>query len=215
MQIDKNWTFHSKEIASNFDDHVREQLPWYDLATDAVEHIVRQYLPENGLIYDIGASTGNINRILETLIDERSAKYIGLDNSQEMIDKFTGKGEVILSDALEFNYERFDVCVCFLTIMFLPVAEHEDFLNLLTNKIRRGGCLIIVDKCEPQFGYISTVLSRLALKEKLKTTSAEDILKKELSLSGVQRPIKSQMLSVRGVEFFRFGDFAGWIIEGR
>ena len=31
-----SWTFESKEVAKNFDKHVREQLPWYDMLTDAV-----------------------------------------------------------------------------------------------------------------------------------------------------------------------------------
>ena len=30
MEIPKNWSFASQEVAKNFDNHVREQLPWYD-----------------------------------------------------------------------------------------------------------------------------------------------------------------------------------------
>ena len=33
MVVPENWTFESKEVADHFDEHVREQLPWYDLAT--------------------------------------------------------------------------------------------------------------------------------------------------------------------------------------
>ena len=60
MQIPKNWTFENTSVAQNFDKHVREQLPFYDLATNAISHIARHYIQENKLVYDIGASTGNI-----------------------------------------------------------------------------------------------------------------------------------------------------------
>ena len=40
------------------------------------------------------------------------------------------------------------------------------------------------------------------------------MIKKELSLSGIQRPLYPGELGEDAVEVFRFGDFAGWIIEG-
>ena len=30
MKVPKIWTFENKEVANDFDNHVREQLPWYD-----------------------------------------------------------------------------------------------------------------------------------------------------------------------------------------
>ena len=42
MEIPKlgQWTFESENIAKSFDAHVREQLPFYDIVTNAVVHIV-------------------------------------------------------------------------------------------------------------------------------------------------------------------------------
>lgn len=215
MIIPKNWTFKNKDVANSFDSHVREQLPWYDLCTEAIEHIARQYLSENGLIYDLGCATGNINKALNELILERKAQYIGIDNSKEMIANFKGNGKVELANINEFEYQYFDVGICFLTMMFLPFYEHEAFLNKIVSKIKKGGCLIVVEKCEPKGGYVSLVLSRLTLREKLKSSTADDIIKKELSLGGVQRPIRDSLFYAYGAEFFRFGDFAGWIIENK
>jgi tRNA (cmo5U34)-methyltransferase len=42
----KSWSFESREVANKFDEHVREQLPWYDMITDAVVYITRNYLTE-------------------------------------------------------------------------------------------------------------------------------------------------------------------------
>ena len=42
MSQGKDWTFHG--FAGEFDGHVREQLPWYELASAAMGLIARQYL---------------------------------------------------------------------------------------------------------------------------------------------------------------------------
>jgi tRNA (cmo5U34)-methyltransferase len=56
-------------------------------------------------------------------------------------------------------------------------------------------------------------MRRLTLDWKLKNgATAEEIISKELSLSGVQRPMTKSELT--GKEFFRFGEFVGWVIEG-
>ena len=36
MDIPKEWTFENASVAQSFNQHVREQLPWYDLVTGAV-----------------------------------------------------------------------------------------------------------------------------------------------------------------------------------
>ena len=42
----KDWTFRG--FSGQFDGHVREQLPWYDMATAAVAMIARHYIPHGG-----------------------------------------------------------------------------------------------------------------------------------------------------------------------
>ena len=74
----KSWTFETKEIAETFDSHVREQLPWYDMVTDAVRYIIRNYLPEHGTVVDIGASTGNLIDKILPLVTERNGDVIAV-----------------------------------------------------------------------------------------------------------------------------------------
>ena len=214
MKIPDIWTFKDNEVTSGFDKHVREQLPWYDLASDAVTHIVNHYIPNHGLVYDIGASTGNFCKLLDKTISKRDICYIGIENSMTMADAFQGNGKIVCCDAIEYDYDNYDVAILFLTTMFFPVAKREKYFDLLFDKLNSGGCIIIVDKCDKQSGYLSTVMYRMTLNAKMKTTCAEDILKKEMSLTGIQRPIQSGIIKkYSGKEFFRFGDFAGWVIE--
>ena len=205
------WTFENNEIANAFDDHVRGQLPWYDLATGVTAHIIRHYLPENGVLYDIGASTGNITKAVRKTIQDRNITVIPLEPSQEMIDIYNGEGIPIKEKAEQHVFQNFDVAVLFLAMMFIPIKHREKvYLNLLKNA-KKGGCIIIFDKCIPKSGYIATVLSRLTLAGKVATgTPSDEIIKKELSLSGCQRPYEP---AINAIEIFRFGDFAGWIIE--
>ena len=69
MKIPEHWTFKSEGVAENFDEHVRESLPWYDLATKTLAHVVRHYITEGGIVYDIGCSTGNVGDAIKETID--------------------------------------------------------------------------------------------------------------------------------------------------
>lgn len=214
MKIPGEWTFDSGEIAAGFDEHVREQLPWYDLATKSIVHVGRHYIPTGGLVYDIGASTGNIGRALSGVLESREALLIALENSTAMIPKYRGPGIIELADARSYAFKPFDLGVCFLVLMFVPPKDRAALLAKLRASLLPGGALIVFDKCLPASGYPAVVMSRLALAGKIENgANARDVIDKELSLSGVQRPLDPVELG-DAVEFFRFGDFAGWIIEG-
>jgi tRNA (cmo5U34)-methyltransferase len=214
MEIPRNWTFETKEVANGFDRHVREQLPWYDLATDALKHVARHYIPENGLVYDIGASTGNIGRALQSVLEARNAKLIGIEPSEEMCKIYDAPGDVICTKAEDYIFEGFDLAVVFLSLMFVEPRKRVPLMTKLRHACRPGGAIIVFDKLEPTAGYVSTILYRLTLAGKRAAgVDANEIIEKELSLSGVQRPITEDQLAGCFVNWFRFGDFAGYIIE--
>ena len=213
MDIPREWTFENTKVASGFDRHVREQLPWYDLVAGAVAHIARHYIPKNGLVYDIGASTGNIGQAIEETIVERKAKLVGIEASAEMCARYKAPGELVQIDALDYRFQPYDLAICYLVLMFLPVGKRQEFIDYLKSLIKPGGALLIVDKCEAATGYEATVFWRLTLAGKIAAgVDAESVIAKELSLSGVQRPLDPAMLGDDAVQWFRFGDFAGWIV---
>lgn len=215
VEVDSTWTFQSDSVAEGFDKHVREQLPWYETVTDALVQIGRHYIGEEGRVYDIGASNGNVGRALAHLLEERQAHLIALEESQEMVDRYNAPGMVIQIAAEDFNYEPFDLAVAMLALMFVAPDRQRDLLDKLVARVKPGGAIVLVERMLPPAGYLSIVTSRLTLNAKLNAGAApEEIIEKELSLSGVQRPLDPALLEAYGaVEFFRFGDFAGWIIE--
>lgn len=214
FEIPSDWTFKNANVAAGFERHVREQLPFYELVSGAVAHIARHYLPENGRLYDIGASTGNITRLLADSLKSRNCEAVSIDNSPDMANLFNGYGRFELCDVLDYGYERFDVATLFLVLMFLPLSSRKEYLRYLYDNLNEGGALIIVDKTEDANRYIGTIFRRLTLAGKVASgVDANEILKKELSLSGIQRPITTSIFPFVYYEFFRFGEFAGWIIE--
>lgn len=217
LAIPCNWTFLEGTVAAGFERHVREQLPWYDLATGAVAHVGRHYIPtSSGLVYDIGASTGNIGRALEATIDSRGASLIAIEASAEMAARYTGpqRGNLVIADARTIDFQPFDLAVLFLTLMFLPVSDQKRLVDRLRRARKPGGAIIVFDKTEAARGYAATVIWRLALAGKVASgVAAEDIIAKELSLGGIQRPIDpGAVFDLEGLEFFRFGEFAGYLL---
>lgn len=210
--IPNNWTFKNEDVAKRFDSHVRETLPWYDLATHGTAHLVKAYLPENGTVYDIGASTGNIGRAINGTLEARNAKFIPIEPAQEMARLYEGPGELITKDATNVNYEPYDVAILFLVLMFLPLNKRGELLATLEQNLKPGGAIIIVDKTEATNGYLGSTLTRWTLAQKqLGGITPNEIIDKELSLIGTQRPINPNVLNPNYHCWLRIGEFSGYI----
>lgn len=202
-------------IAAQFDRHVREQLPWYDIATGLVAHVGRHYLTEGGTAVDIGASTGNIGRALAETLQKRSVRLIALDNAADMLARYSGPGVPVVADARTYDYaaKSPDLIAAFLVLMFVPVADRAALVEKLKAAVRPGGAVIVFDKMAARGGHLGSVVYRMTLAAKYEAgATPEEIIAKELSLAGVQRPMEEAEL--QGFEpIFRFGDFAGWLYE--
>lgn len=215
MQIPESWTFESEAVAQNFDMHVREQLPWYDHLTALVAVLAKHYLPERAVAYDIGASTGNLGAALADVIADRHVEWTGIDSAEAMRACYRGPGRLVVADALDFAFKPFDLAVCFLSMMFMPADRRRGWFLRMLARMKTGGAFIVIDRQQPEGGSVSTAMSRAVWKLKAEAgAGAGAILRKELSLCGVQRPLPRNFFDgIDAREFFRFGDFAGWIIE--
>lgn len=107
MSQGHDWTFHG--FAGEFDGHVREQLPWYELASAAMGLIARQYIPKEGKVYDLGASTGNVGRVLAPTLEARCARLTALDECPDMVEAYNAPGRALRADITRFDYKPFDV----------------------------------------------------------------------------------------------------------
>jgi len=211
------WTFDTPEIAKAFDGHVRGHLPWYDMVTDAVALAVKHYIPPGGLVYDIGCGNGNMGRALAPVLDSRRARLIAVDSSIPMCANYKGPGKVVCSDICAVNFEAFDVAVSMLTLMFLSPEDQERVLRMLRTYAIAGGAIVLVEKVGGSGGYVQTVMQRMTFAAKVKQgTGLAEVMGKELSLVGVQRPLDPKIIYntfPNAAEIFRFGEFVGYLIE--
>ena len=146
-------------------------------------------------------------------MNDRGAALLAVDNSEEMISHYRGRHKVCICDIEKFVFasEEYDLIVAFLSLMFVRPRMRARVIKQMKNAVTRGGGIIVFDKFLPAPGYIGVISMRLALAAKLDNgASADDIIAKELSLSGVQRPLSPAEMG-EFVEYFRFGDFAGYV----
>ena len=213
------WTFESAEVAAKFDDHVREQLPWYEALSRFTAEVAVSFIPRNGVVYDIGSSTGNMARLIETAAKGKSPIFFSVEPSRDMADRWRGPGTLLVmpGDQVDYIAHPPDVAVLFLCVMFMDPGTRSAFINKLADAVRPGGAIIIVDK-----GYLGSPRAQVACKaaqlaEKLRCgTPSEGYAAKELSLRGEQRPTDKELLrealeaaNFEVEEFFRFGEFFG------
>tara|TARA_R110000803_G_scaffold32247_5_gene71237 strand:- start:1241 stop:1900 length:660 start_codon:yes stop_codon:yes gene_type:complete len=216
MKIPSSWTFKSKEVAKNFDSHVREQLPWYNLATFICRHYIRAYARTEDTIYDMGCSTGNMELACEDIIATRNLRWMPVDESEEMLKRYKGKCTPTIQkmQTLKFK-EGLDGAVCFLSLMFLTKSARESFLQRMFFSLSDDGFILIFDKfLSKETGYISMVESQLASAiKKDNNLDASEILEKEISLLGAQVPMEYHEISKYSPRLiFKLGQFEGYII---
>ena len=215
MQISQTWTFEDESVAGHFNQHVRSQLPWYDLVLAGIKIIAAHYLPSEGAVmYDIGASTGNLYLRMKEIIASRGVHYRGIEKSASMAAKWQGEESgLIIADALDQHYEPYDVAVLNLTLMFMPPGERGGWFRRLRATGKPGSAIIVVDRLvEPIIETL--IIERLRLQQKVDAgESYNAILEKEFSLIGAQRPIDPAMLEPATM-WFKLGGFAGWICSG-
>ena len=72
-------------------------------------------MSENGLVYDLGASIGNIGNSLKQILKKRHCDFIGIEKSKEMFDLYNCKyGSIVNEDIKDYNYKNYDIAISFL-----------------------------------------------------------------------------------------------------
>src|SRR5689334_11258558 len=81
----KDFSFNADTV-SVFDDMVNRSVPFYDEIQRMLGEMAADFATEGTNLYDLGCSTGTTLLQLDPLI-KPGVQFIGVDNSQEMLDK--------------------------------------------------------------------------------------------------------------------------------
>src|SRR5262245_10104455 len=77
-------------VARVFDDMVNRSVPYYGEIQRMMAELASNHAKEGADVYDLGCSTGTTMIGMNTMVDQ-NIRFIGIDDSQEMLDKCKSK----------------------------------------------------------------------------------------------------------------------------
>lgn len=218
-----NWNFKGS-IVEDFDEHVRNSIPGYELIQNLIVDMSQFFIRENDLVYDLGSSTGTTIYNLKNNI-KKPFNIVGVDMSKGMLDKSKKNlcnmhgVDLICEDIENLTLEKCNLVICNLTLCFISMDKREEITKKIYNSLNIGGAMIIVDKTYPNSCIHQDMYTQIYNDFKYKNRfTAEEILTKERSIRSVLTPKKNEdnieMLKNQGFvieEFFRYLNFVGYI----
>ncbi|HRG93508.1 MAG TPA: methyltransferase domain-containing protein, partial [Chitinophagaceae bacterium] len=77
-------------VAKVFDDMVNRSVPFYGEIQRMMAELSANHAAEGSFVYDLGCSTGTTMIGMNTMVNQQ-IRFIGIDDSQEMLDKCKSK----------------------------------------------------------------------------------------------------------------------------
>jgi len=223
-----SWTFKDKQIAENFDQHVRQSVPLYDEIQRMVSELSWYFVRDNDQVLDLGVSTGTTIKTIHLNLPRHQVEYVGIDESEEMLHIAKSNLSFIpnklfkhdLNEGLPSEINNISLAISLFTLQFIRVEKRIQLLRDIHRVLRPKGCLIIVEKIVGNDATTNEMFADLYHDMKRRNgLSAEDNVRKGTSLRGVMQPISLSEnitnLSVAGFHdtdlIFKWYNFVGII----
>jgi len=219
------WKFDSV-VASEFDDHVKKSVPFYDQIQDMVCELSDWFIGDNALVYDLGAATGTTIAKLQQHNKHENVRYVLIDYSKDMLGKAKenlkglDNNHFLPCDISDARIHDASLVVCLYTLHFVKPEKRAAILEEVYRGLKDGGALLLVEKIYGSSAFIDSIYTELYhdLKRKQGLTPLE-IENKAISLRGVLKPYtvkrNVEMLEAAGFKeietFFRCWNFVGII----
>jgi tRNA (cmo5U34)-methyltransferase len=149
-----DFTFNS-EVATVFDDMVARSVPFYVEMQRMIGELAVEFVPAGTNVYDLGCSTGTTMLLLHDKLPP-SVRFIGVDNSAEMIAKCRDNltqhqmqrpHELRCCDLDRgVQLENASLVTMILTLQFIRPLNREQLLRNIFDGLNDNGCLILVEK---------------------------------------------------------------------
>lgn len=216
-------------VANVFDDMVNRSVPFYGEMQRMMAELAADHAVEGTDVYDLGCSTGTTLIGMNTLVNP-SIRFIGVDESQEMLDKcrsklqeanFTRPFELRTADLNKgIAIENASVVVLCLTLQFVRPIHRERLVRDIYSGLNPGGVLILVEKILAEETSFNRDFIRYYYNYKRRNNYSElEISQKREALENVLIPYKLSeditLLRDQGFShcetFFKWYNFAGMI----
>lgn len=216
-------------VAKVFDDMVNRSVPYYGEIQRMMAELAADHAREETFVYDLGCSTGTTMIGMNTMVDQ-NIKFIGIDDSQEMLDKCKSKlMELGFSRPYELRcadlgtgvkIENASVVVLCLTLQFVRPIYRERLLKDIYDGLNPGGVLILVEKILAEESNFNRDFIKYYYNYKRRNNYSElEISQKREALENVLVPYKLTenitLLRDQGFShcevFFKWFNFAGLV----
>lgn len=216
-------------MAKVFDDMVNRSVPFYGEIQRMMAELAADHAREETFVYDLGCSTGTTLIGMDTMVNH-DIKFIGIDDSQEMLDKCKSKlMEIGFSRPYELRcadlgqgvkIENASVVVLCLTLQFVRPIYRERLLRDIYNGLNPGGVLILVEKILAEENNFNRDFINYYYNYKRRNNYSElEISQKREALENVLVPYKLSenitLLRDQGFAhcevFFKWYNFAGLV----
>jgi tRNA (cmo5U34)-methyltransferase len=214
-KIEKSSDFKFDSIVVNvFDDMVVRSVPFYLEFQRMITELSADYAKPGTSLYDLGCSTGTTLISLNKILDD-SINFIGIDNSQEMLDMCRGNFE---KEGFKRNYElkysdlnkhveisNASVVVMCLTLQFIRPVYRKKLVKSIYDQLNPGGCLILIEKVIAENTEFNRQMIKFYYDFKKRNNYDElEISQKREALENVLIPYKlSENIEMLGEEGFR------------
>jgi len=217
------------DVANVFDDMVSRSVPFYAEQQRMVAEIAGDFAVPGTNVYDLGCSTGTTL----LLIDRTAAagvKFVGLDNSEEMLAKCRQKFvEHGLTREHDLRYadlnqgvviENASVVSMVLTLQFVRPLQRERLVQDVYKGLNDNGCLLLCEKVLGEDSLFNRLFIKYYYDYKRRMGYSElEITQKREALENVLIPYKLQennelllRTGFRHVEtFFKWYNFCGMV----
>jgi tRNA (cmo5U34)-methyltransferase len=153
----EDFTFDER-VATVFDNMVARSVPFYSEVQRVQSDLIVEFLPEqDGVVCDLGCSTGTtIEHIINHPQCPKTAKFIGYDNSEPMLDKARTKLSTAVTEervsllAADLSdlpaLPSCNVAILNWTLQFVRPIDREHLLKNIYNALKPGGVLFLSEK---------------------------------------------------------------------
>ncbi len=216
-------------VARVFDDMVNRSVPFYGEIQRMMAELAADHAKEGADVYDLGCSTGTTMIGMDTMV-QQDIRFIGIDDSQEMLDKCKSKlMELGFSRPYELRcadlgqgvkISNASVVVLCLTLQFVRPIYRERLLKDIYDGLNPGGVLILVEKILAEESNFNRDFINYYYNYKRRNNYSEmEISQKREALENVLVPYKLteniSLLRDKGFNhcevFFKWYNFAGLI----
>lgn len=216
-------------VVNVFDDMVSRSVPYYNEMQRMLAEIAADHVKEGTFVYDLGCSTGTTLIGLDQLIPS-DIRFIGIDESQEMLDKcdlklkeagFVRPYDLVPGDLhQQLPIANGSVVILCLTLQFVRPLYRERLLRNIYDGLNPGGVLLLVEKVLAESSIFNRDFIKYYYNYKRRNHYSElEISQKREALENVLIPYKlsENMLLLKEAGFaeceifFKWYNFSGMI----